>query len=171
MHTLIIGGQGVGKSTLIRRVVSELGVPVWGFETKKENPTVDGSQGCPVYIYEAGRYVRSEKNLVGYCDQKVFGINKDAFDRFAKKLQLPVPDGHIIVMDELGIMETVSNDFCDAVLSLLNGDIPIIAAVKNKDRPYLEAVRNHSNSRCFYLTEENRETVYQQVLEQLKGQL
>ena len=37
MHALIIGAPGVGKSTLIRRVLAELNRPVFGFLTKKED--------------------------------------------------------------------------------------------------------------------------------------
>lgn len=172
MHVLIAGDQGVGKSTLIRRVLKELDLPIHGFETKKEDSPVKDGQGCPVYIYEAGKArVQSAENLVGYCDRKVYDVQKDTFDRFAKKLLFPVPERHIILMDELGIMETVSEDFCSAVMTLLDGSIPVIAAVKNKDKPYLEAVRSHPNCRCYYLTTENREAIFQQVLEHLKEQL
>ena len=36
MHALIVGDRGVGKSTLIRRVLAELNRPLFGYETKKE---------------------------------------------------------------------------------------------------------------------------------------
>ena len=40
-HTLITGPRGVGKSFLIRRVLEQLGRPVYGFETKKEGAARD----------------------------------------------------------------------------------------------------------------------------------
>lgn len=172
MHALIVGGQGVGKSTLIRRVIDELGKPVWGFETKKEDKAAELCHGDPVYIYEAGKeHIRREENLVGFCQRKVYDVRKEAFDLFAKKLEQQVPDDHIVLLDELGIMETVSDSFCSAVMKLLDGDVPVIAAVKNKDKPYLESVRNHPNCRCFFITEENRDELYAEVLQHMTAAL
>ena len=37
MHALIVGDRGVGKSTLIQRVLAELNRPLFGYETKKRN--------------------------------------------------------------------------------------------------------------------------------------
>ena len=133
MHALIVGPRGVGKSTLIRRVLAELDRPVFGFETKKEDALADETLGSPVYIYDAGKERRqTAENLVGHCKNKCFGTMKEAFDRYAPKLRLPVPQNHVILLDELGFMESSSQDFCGAVLNLLDGDTPAIAAVKDK---------------------------------------
>ena len=50
MHALIVGERGIGKSTLIRRVLKELNRPLFGFETKKEDALADEVKGSPVYI-------------------------------------------------------------------------------------------------------------------------
>ena len=49
MHALIVGDRGVGKSTLIRRVLKELNCPFSGFETKKEAQPEDPLLGCPIH--------------------------------------------------------------------------------------------------------------------------
>lgn len=92
------------------------------------------------------------------------------FDRYAPKLLSPVPEGHMILLDELGFMESASEKFCSAVLSLLDGSTPVIAAVKHKDFPFLQAVRSHPNCRCFHITEENRDTLFPEVLAFMKLQ-
>lgn len=161
----------MGKSTLIRRVLGQIHRPVFGFETKKEEALADELGRSPVYIYDAGKErLQTEENLVGYCQNKHFCTMQEAFDRFAPKLLTPVPGGHIILMDELGFMESSSERFCSAVLSLLDGDVPVIAAVKDKDLPFLNAVRSHPNCRCFHITEENRDGLYSQVLDFMKSQ-
>ena len=172
MHALITGPRGVGKSTLIRRVVEELGLPVFGFETKKEDGLADPEQGSPVYIYDAGApHVRTPDNLVGYCGNKCPAAMKRTFDRYAPKLRAPIPDGHVVLMDEIGFMEASSRDFCAAVLSLLDGSVPVIAAVKAKDTKFLNTVRAHPNAVCFSVTEDNRESLYHEVLAFLRAQL
>lgn len=171
MHCLIVGARGVGKSTLIHRVLAQLGKPVFGFETKKENWLADDELGSPVYIYEAGKeHVRTSENLVGYCKNRNFAATKAAFDRYAPKLLVPVPKSHVVLMDELGFMESSSEDFCSAVMSLLDGEAPVIAAVKYNDFPFLNAVRSHPNCRVFHITADNRDELYLQVLDFVRNQ-
>lgn len=172
MHALIVGSRGVGKSTLIRRVLEELGCPIFGFETKMESSGDEDIPGDPVYLYEVGKpRVQGEENLVGRCRNKCFDVQPETFDRFAPRLRRPVPADHVVVLDELGILESSSPDFCGAVLALLDGDAPAIAAVKHKDTPFLEAVRSHPNCKCFRITRENRDELYPKVLEFMKSQL
>jgi len=168
MHILIVGERGVGKSTLIRRVLQELALPVWGFETKKL-PAEDPALGDPLYIY--GVPDQEDGTLLGWCGKKDKAQLTAGFERFAPRLEHPVPEGHIILMDELGIMESNADRFCQAVLRLLDGNAPIIAAVKHKDTLFLRLVREHPNCRCFTITPENREVLLEEVLSFAKEQL
>lgn len=172
MHALIVGERGVGKSTLINRVLSACGCPVFGFETKKEDSLAEEKRGSPVYIYEAWRErCRTPDNLVGWCNAHRFDASAAVFERFAPRLRRPVPQGGIVLLDELGFMESQAADFCAAVLELLDGSVPVIAAVKTKDTPFLQAVRAHPNAKCFYITEKNRDELYFQVLDFMRRQL
>ena len=172
MHTLIVGERGVGKSTLINKVLNACGRPVYGFETKKEDSLADELRGSPVYLYEAWRERRrTADNLVGYCKDHHFDVSTEAFDRFSPKLRAPVEKGGIVLLDELGFLEARAEQFCAAVFALLDGDVPVIAAVKDKNIPFLEAVRSHPKARCFYITPENREELYPQVLAFMQEQI
>jgi len=163
-HIVIAGPRSVGKSTLARRLAEELKRPLFGFETKKEDDLAKEPNGSPIYIYGAcGEHTQTEENLVGYCkDQKFISI-KEAFDRYAVKLGGPAPEGCVVFMDELGFMESVSEDFCRAVIERLDGDIPVIAVAKDKETPFLDAVRNHPKCRCFNMTAENRDELYSEI--------
>jgi nucleoside-triphosphatase len=172
MHALIVGDRGVGKSTLIRRVLKELNRPVWGFETKKEEQAEDAIRGCPIYIYDAGKpHVRSPGTLIGYHREQNTAAITDAFERYAPKLLLTVPENAVVELDEIGFLEARSETFCRAVMRLLDGSRPVIAAVKNKDIPFLRSLRSHPNARCFYITPENRDALFEEVLDFMKLQL
>ena len=172
MHALIVGGYGVGKSFLIQKVLQELDLPVVGFETKKGPVAEDTAAGTPIYLHPAGQpRVQSEDNLVGRSARKLLEVHPEVFDRFAPHLRQPVPEGHLVLLDELGVMESSSPAFREAVLTLLDGGTPIIAAVKHKDTPFLNAVRSHPNCRCFQITEENRDVLFGEVLAFMKDQL
>lgn len=171
-HALIVGPRRVGKSTLIRKVIETLNYSVAGFETKKESKMEDETLGSPIYIHTIGApWHYSEENLLGYCKNQKTQRIRDAFNRYADKLLQPVPEGTILCFDEIGFMESKEKAFCDAVLERLDGDIPILAAVKDKEIPFLNQVRNHPNCKCFFITEENRDKLVDEVLEFMKNQI
>ncbi len=172
IHTLIVGPRGCGASALIQDILKELGRPVAGFITKKETALAEEVNGEPVYLYEPGKpRDRSEENLMGYCKQRRFRTIPGAFDRYAARITAPVSRDSIFLMDELGFMESQEETFCKAILERLEGESPVIASVKDKDFPFLNAVRAHPKCKCFHLTQDNREQVTQEVLEHIRSQI
>ena len=171
MHILIVGARHVGKSTLIRRVLSALQRPVYGFETVKEDGLETAENGSPIYIYPAGgAHVQRKDNLVGYCKDNRATTIAGTFDRWADRISAP-PEGHIVLLDEIGFMESKSPRFMEAILRLLDGPVPVIASVKHNSMPFLDAVRAHPGCRCFFITEENRDALAQEVIAFAAAQL
>lgn len=173
IHALIVGPRGVGKTTLIDRVLKELNRPVYGFQTKKETELTDEEGKTPVYIYEPGKpRFHMKENLTGWCSPEGFRTAVGVFDRFAQKILHPIPERSVIVFDEIGFMETKERRFRDAVISRLDGEIPVIAAVKDKEGfDFLEMVRKHPKCRCFYITQENRDELCKEVTEFMRSQI
>lgn len=171
MHILIVGPRQVGKSTLIEKVLKAANRPVWGFETKKETTSFNQELGYPIHIYAAGSpHIQTKDNLVGYCLDHHPTSYPEVFNNFAKKMQTPPKQGSIIKMDELGFLESDAKEFRDTVLDYLDGDIPVIAAVKHNSTPFLDAVKNHPNCKCFFITEENRDDLADEVTDFLEQQ-
>jgi nucleoside-triphosphatase len=162
MHILIVGSNGVGKSTLIRRLLERVSLPVHGFLTKKELPAQAGGPE-PVYIHGVlGERAYTRDNLVGTCTDHHATRFPEAFDRASCYLR-GIPKGSIVVMDELGVMESESAEFCTASLNCLDGDCLVIAAVRNKKSSFLDKVRAHPNAKCFSITSENADVLFVEV--------
>ena len=169
MHILIVAHSGTGKGSLMKRIISCIGRSVRGYETVKEDTLAEDGRGSPIYIYEYGKpRIRSSENLAGYCLNHHAVTFPEAFDRFAPKLRAPVPANHLLVLDEIGPMESKSPVFCEAVLKLLDGEVPVLAAVRDKDTAFLNTVRNHPNVKCFRLTADNRDEIYKEAIRALK---
>lgn len=164
-HVLLIGPAGCGRSSMIERLTDVLGRPVAGYITKKEEGLYSPEYGNPIYIYAQGEErVQSQQNLLGYCKHHRFKTIEGAFDRHADRLMKPVSHEHLIVFDEIGFMESDEHAFCDAILARLDGEIPVIAAVKDKDFPFLQKVKTHPKCQCFYPNSENWERCFEAAL-------
>ena len=72
-------------------------------------------------------------------------------------------------MDELGFMESEAYAFRSAVLRALDSDVPVLAAVKDKQGvPFLQQVRQHPQAEVFAINAENREELFARLLPLVK---
>ena len=166
-HIMIVGRNGVGKSTLIREILKAIPLPVSGVITKKEAPREDGF--CPVYIHVYGEPRQySKQNLIGVCREGQSIAYPAAFDSFCARMQFRY-DG-AIVFDELGFLESGAPRFTEAVLKTLDDAPFCICAVRDRQTAFLNAVRSHPRARLFLITEENRDALRNEVLQFLAEQ-
>ena len=82
-HLLICGERGVGKSTLIRRLLEHSTREVGGFVTKRL-PVADENGFFPIYLYPTsqseGERCNETANLVGTCDSRSSIRHPEVFD-------------------------------------------------------------------------------------------
>ena len=163
-HIMIVGRNGVGKSTLIRALLDAIPLPVSGVITKKEAEAENGL--CPVFIHLYGEERRySAENCIGECSDCGSIAHPEAFDRFAERMRFG--NDVVIVFDELGFMESGSPRFTEAVLHTLDTAPFCICAVRDKQTAFLNAVRSHPRASVFTITEENRDALREQLLAML----
>ena len=194
MHILITGDVGVGKSTLIGRLLRRVQEPVYGFRTEKVKRD---AQGSAVYIHPAtGEKSYSDDNIAAtfapfedrgedkgtvllsresgrtkepsLCLQKPLFCITGAFDELGVSLLAGIPAGSVVLMDELGFMESKALRFCDAVMAVLDGSYYGIAAVKPMNTPFLEKVRSHKDALVFEVTKSNRDELYEKIMQDLR---
>lgn len=165
-HILITGARHVGKSFLIRRLLAHTKRPVCGFMTK--SLPADEAGFHPIYIHPADQPVAERRytpeNWIGTCNGRSREIHLAAFDTCGVEYLSHLPADGLVVMDELGFMEVGSAAFTDRVLELLDGDRPVLAAVKDRtDIDFLNTVRAHPKALVVTISEENREELYEQL--------
>ena len=167
-HILIVGHNGVGKSTLIRALLEMIPAPVSGVITKKEAPQSDGF--CPVYIHSYGAPKQyGDGNRIGLCRQGSSIAFPEAFNRFAASAAFP--KSGVAVFDELGFLESDAPRFTEAVLKTLDEAPLVIAAVRDKKTPFLDAVRSHPRADVYRIDPENRDRLRETLLSELPARI
>ncbi|WP_319378759.1 nucleoside-triphosphatase [uncultured Methanocorpusculum sp.] len=166
-HIFLTGDIQVGKSTIIRKVIHELRINPGGFRTSWGDPLPDGSSD----LFLLGMDEAPSSNRIA---ARRFGFGRgitafpEIFDTVGSRLLDEASSSPLIIMDELGFIEKNAVEFQNAVLSALNGSVPILGVVRNMQTPFLDKVRSHPNVEVIIVTKENREEIFQQVLATVK---
>lgn len=172
-HLIIAGKRHIGKSTLVNRLLENCGCPVYGFRTAPGRSMKQGFRSFfihPAAVPAESRF-ETEENHIGDGNGIAPVGYPEAFDDFGVKC-LEAEPGGIILMDELGFMEKDASVFCSRVLSLLDGDIPVIATAKaGHDLDLLNAMFDHPDTEVYYITTENRDELYEELKDWVRNRL
>ncbi|MHB8963227.1 MAG: nucleoside-triphosphatase [Saccharofermentanales bacterium] len=163
-HIFITGDIGIGKSTLIGKLLSLYpDKKPHGFYTKKKPVQPDG--GCCVYIHPAQEAKRhyNKANCIAACAVGHVQIYGYVLDTAGAALLSGIPPMSLVVMDELGFFESEAPAFCSKVLNILDSDCSVIGVVRDAATPFLDAVRTRPDVAIYRMTMENRDTLFDRI--------
>ena len=123
MKILLCGDINSGKSTLIQKLVSDIGKAPRGYITVRMPEDETGISH--VYLYDiSSPPERIEDAIV------IMEIRGDKFDRrpeYMSSIAAPIlegiPEGSLVVLDELGTLEEHEERFKNAVMRILSGPV------------------------------------------------
>jgi nucleoside-triphosphatase len=161
---LIEGRPGSGKTTAARRLISRLvesGATVAGFTTAEIRKggrrvgfsieTTDGRDGVLAHVTLDGPRVGK------------YGVDLDSFEALA----LPALDardpGAIVVIDEIGKMELLSDAFSGLLEQLFAHHNAVIATVHVHHHPLTDALKRRRDTEVVRITNANRDALPQEI--------
>lgn len=163
-HILLCGRRRSGRSAMIRRLLEGIHAPVFGYETKTLVTRADGYHEIYLFPYGAGKTPRRKEHHVADCNTRDRVIHRDVFDTLGTACLNAREDG-ILVMDEIGFMESGADVFCRAILEKLDGELPILAAVREgMDTDFLRCVKNHPSARLISMQPERFDEIYTELI-------
>lgn len=170
MHTLIVGNEDTARHSFLEKLLEKSGVsaPIGGFRTTMSEEDSEGNARIHIHPLK-GSLEFCDDNMVGLCKNRRSTAYPEVFDRFSYLLE-NMPEEGVILMDGLGPMEGEAPRFREAVLKALDGEVPILASVRDKDTEFLRAVRNHPKARCFIMGSDD-DMLFNEVLEFFEKQI
>ncbi|MFN3476085.1 MAG: NTPase [Candidatus Methylomirabilales bacterium] len=164
---LITGRPGVGKTTLLKRIVEKLPLKVGGFYTEEireggkrvgfKITTLDGEEGLLSRVgfpspFKVGRY----------------GVDLQSFERIGvEALRRALKECDLLVVDEIGKMELSSETFRAVLEEALKRGKSLLGTILEKPHPWIDQFKARPGVFLFRLTERNREEIERELLDQL----
>jgi len=159
----ITGMPNVGKTETLIKIIKSLEEHGYTVEGMITEPIIKKKKRVGFYVKD---WKTGEKEIFAHIDydtkEKVgnYGVDTEALDKIGvPAIEKAITDEeiNIIVIDEIGKMEMLSEKFCNMVTEALDSDKPIIVTLHKKSRtPLLQDVRRRDDIRILEVTPVNR---------------
>ncbi len=164
-NIFITGQPGCGKTCLIKNLASKLQEygPV-GFYTEeiREQSARKGFKLMGLDNTEAG--VLAHVGIRGQHRVGKYGVDLAGFEKFLWNLRLVGPLPQLVIIDEIGKMECLSEQFRGLVVSLLDAPAPVIATIALKAGGFIDNVKHRPDVLLYEITGGNRESLLPKIV-------
>ncbi|MEJ2746282.1 MAG: nucleoside-triphosphatase, partial [bacterium] len=162
-NVLITGKVGAGKSTLVREIVSELGLKPAGYLTRGI-PERGLKLRCEIISLTDGvvpeKGIMADREIGGAYRVCNMGVNAGVLESVgAVALEKAVGTSPLIVMDEIGNMEAVSPRFQTAVIAALESRTPVLGVIKLGAGPFVDRIKARSDIALIKISNMNYDLV------------
>jgi nucleoside-triphosphatase len=163
--TLITGKPGVGKTTVVQKVIDRMGpVRIAGFFTTEIRPR-RSRLGFQLQGLNGRRRTLAHVDLESPYRVGKYGVDTAGFEAFLETLDLLNPEVGLIVIDEIGKMELFSSRFRTLVSDALNSETPLLASVPLKGGVFIREIKQRSDVHLVEVTPGNRDHLPETILE------
>jgi Predicted nucleotide kinase len=165
-NIFITGERGIGKSTLLNKVIKNIDCSIGGFiQEKVFTDKTTSFNVISLYnlkdSFNIGIY-DSEKEVL-HSDVSVFNVISE--DILLKSLG----NRDLIILDELGFMEEKAALFKETIFKILNSDTPVLGVLKECDTNFIQQIKMREDVQVIRIDENNRNSMEDKIIEILES--
>ncbi|MBI3354182.1 MAG: NTPase [Nitrospirae bacterium] len=172
-NILLTGMPGVGKTTLIVKLaaemISQMRLRPGGFYTHETREGFFRS-GFKIFSLDGREGVLADTKLDSPHKVGKYGVDVKALEDIgvaSLEAAISNKDIDVIIIDEIGRMEAISQRFKDAVLAALNSPKIVVATIQHEGNGYIFQIKNREDVKLIEVTEENRGKLAGDILSML----
>lgn len=156
MKILITGRPGIGKTTVIENLKDLLGERAGGFLTKEIRH--GGKRvGFMLESFDGKKTLLAESNPKGTPRVGKYRVFVENLERVGiDAINQALSQRKILLIDEIGKMETMSKRFREVISDLLKSDLELVATLSISRDAFLDGIRTSSGVTIIEVTLENR---------------
>ena len=171
-NILLTGRPGIGKTTVIQKFTRRCPVSVGGFFTCeiREHGMRTGFaiEAVSSWAQDGSREkyhgVMAHVNSPSPYRVGKYGVNISAIEKVGiTALREGMRRAKIIIIDEIGRMETYSELFQKEVKNVLDCSLPVLGVIQMKQNPFLDRIRNRDDVKVIQVTLDNRDTLPRRI--------
>jgi len=167
-NLLITGLPGVGKTTLIKKLSEALKNfhPV-GFYT--EEIREEGvRKGFELISLEGEKTLFSHKDIRSPYQVGQYKVDIKGFEEFLDSISFFNPFSSLIIIDEIGKMECLSDQFKRLLKEILDSGKWVIATIALKGSGLIAEVKERKDVMLFEITRKNRDSLFSEILKEVE---
>jgi nucleoside-triphosphatase len=156
---LVTGEPGIGKTTLIRQVVSTMRMRAAGFYTE-DLRTSGTREGFRIVTLEGDIALLASAGHPGPVRVSKYGVDLEELERIGvAAIRRAMDRGHVVVADEVGRMQLFSRAFRQTMFEAVRDGHPVLGTVMLGRNPYADKIKAHRNVELLTLTEDSRNEI------------
>ena len=166
-NLFITGKPAAGKTTLIKEVCLRIMDKTGGFYTDEITEN-NARLGFMLKTFDGREGVLAKKGMKSPHKLNKYGIDINVLENIgADALLKAVKDKELIVIDEIGTMELVSDIFRAALGECFGSGKRVLATVRYNAQPFTDEIKKMRDTSVLALTRDNYAQVKKQVKEWL----
>ncbi|MFC1522510.1 nucleoside-triphosphatase [Elusimicrobiota bacterium] len=172
-HLVISGKPSVGKTTLVREVILPWKDSCGGFYTKEMRGDDGERLGFELVTIDGKASLFASKDIRGDVKYGKYGVDINALDDIGvTSMESCLNDSkkRLLVVDEIGAMEVLSDNFRKAALKALGDESgkAVLATIRSKSQPFTDDIKRLTGVKMIELTRENYGSVKARVVKWLE---
>lgn len=169
MKNIFLTGEiQIGKSTLLRKVLKvldETNLTIGGFQTDR-NMEDDKTDFVINSIFNNSSYRIATINSIG-SDFKITAYTKSFEDAANTIIRDSIKKCDVIVLDELGFLESKALDFQKSVFEALDSSRIVLGVIKPKPITFLNKIRERNDISIYQVTKNNRNNLLCDIIKEI----
>ncbi len=155
-NILITGNPGVGKTTLIRSIISKFNISAGGFYTAEVRDENGKRWGFKIISLNGQEDVLASVDIISQHRVGKYCVNVEAMESVGvPAVQNALNHNELVVIDEIGRMELTSKRFRDAVAQALDSSKPVLGTIAIKNTHFAKKAREREDTKIIRLTRAN----------------
>ena len=166
-NLLITGLPGVGKTTLIKTLYKALEDlrPV-GFYTEEIREGGE-RRGFELMSLEGKKSLFSHQQIESPYKVGHYRVDIKSFEIFLESISFSNPLARLIIIDEIGKMECLSDKFERILKEILGSNKWVIATIALKGSGLISEVKRRQDVKLFEMTQRNRDALLSEILKEI----
>jgi nucleoside-triphosphatase len=165
---LLTGNPGVGKTTLLHKIIGRWRGPVGGFTTEEVRPDAR-RQGFKLITLDGQSTIIAGTDVMTKHRLGRINVDVDAIERVGvPALERALEMGGLIIIDEIGKPELLSSAFVEVLHRIVESEQPVLATLMLGYHEEIDALTKHSDARVIQVTQNNRNELPHQIAAELR---